>query len=124
MAGFDDTKPIYMQIKERIEEQIVSNQLKEEDQIPSTTQFVNFYKINHLTVAKGIHLLVEDGTIYKKRGVGMFVAPGAKQRLLQRRKESFVNQYIEPLLKEAGNLGMTVEELVQLIMMEKGRDNE
>lgn len=123
MSGFDDTKPIYMQIKERIEEQIVSNQLKEEDQIPSTTQFVNFYKINHLTVAKGIHLLVEDGTIYKKRGVGMFVAKGAKQRLLQRRKASFVDQYIEPLLKEADNLEMTVEELVQLIMVKKGRDH-
>lgn len=122
MSGFDDTKPIYLQIKERIEEQIVSDHLKEEEQIPSTTQFVNFYKINHLTVSKGIHLLVEDGTIYKKRGVGMFVAKGAKERLLFRRKESFVAQYIEPLLKEADHLGMTVEELVQLIIARKERD--
>lgn len=123
MSGFDDTKPIYLQIKERIEEQIVSDQLKEEEQIPSTTQFVNFYKINHLTVSKGIHLLVEDGTIYKKRGVGMFVAKGAKERLLFRRKESFVAQYIEPLLKEADHLGMMVEELVQLIIARKERDH-
>ncbi len=57
-----------------------ANSLREEEQIPSTTQLVNFYKINHLTVSKGIHLLVEDGLVYKKRGVGMFVAKGAREK--------------------------------------------
>ena len=81
--GFDETKPIYLQVKERIEDQIISGQLKEGDQIPSTTQLVQFYKINHLTVSKAIHLLVEEGIVYKKRGVGMFMAEGAKEKLVR-----------------------------------------
>lgn len=124
MPGFDDTKPIYLQIKEKIEEQIVSEQLKEGEQIPSTTQLVNFYKINHLTVSKGIRLLVEEGIIYKKRGVGMFVAEGAKEKLFRSRKDTFVAQYIEPLLKEAEHLGMTEEEVVHLIKLQKGRERK
>lgn len=122
MRGFDESKPIYLQIKERIEEQIVSEQLREEEQIPSTTQLVNFYKINHLTVSKGIHLLVEDGLVYKKRGVGMFVAKGAREKLLSRRKESFVTQYVVPMMREAEHLGMTVDEVVKTIRSWKGRD--
>lgn len=121
MTGFDETRPIYLQIKERIEEQIVSGQLAEEEQIPSTTQLVNFYKINHLTISKGIGMLVEDGIIYKKRGVGMFVAKGAREKLLEQRKEMFVEQYIDPLLREADNLGITKEDLIQMITLRKER---
>jgi len=119
MPGFDESRPIYMQIKDRLEEQIVTGQLQEDEQIPSTTQLVHFYKINHLTISKGIHMLVEDGIIYKKRGVGMFVAKGARQKLLQRRKDRFVAQYIEPLLREADNLGMTKEDVIDLIMLKR-----
>ena len=111
-----------MQIKERIEEQIVSEQLREKEQIPSTTQLVNFYKINHLTVSKGINLLVEDGIVYKKRGVGMFVAKGAREKLLRRRKDSFVTEYVVPMLREAAHLGITEEELVNTIRSWRGRD--
>jgi GntR family transcriptional regulator len=113
--GLDESKPIFLQIKEAIEDQIVNDQIKEEEQIPSTTQLVNFYKINHLTVAKGIRLLVEDGIVYKKRGVGMFVAEGAKRRLLSQRKEMFVDQYIAPMLREAAKLAITSGEIIQLI---------
>lgn len=121
LTGFDETRPIYLQIKERIEEQIVSGQLAEEEQIPSTTQLVNFYKINHLTISKGIGLLVEDGIIYKRRGVGMFVARGAREKLLEQRKETFVEQYIDPLLREADHLGITKEDLIHMITVRKGR---
>lgn len=118
--GFDDSKPIYVQIKEKIEDQIVNGQLKEHDQIPSTTQLVNFYKINHLTVSKGIQLLVEDGIIYKKRGVGMFVAEGAKEKLVKVRREAFVDQYIVPMLQEAAKLGITEQDIIRF--MEQGRE--
>ena len=120
MQPFDESRRIYLQIKERIEEQIINDQLQEDGQIPSIAQMVNFYRINHLTISKGIHLLVEDGIIYKKRGVGMFVAKGAKQKLLQRRKDRFVEQLIDPLLKEAEHLGMTEEDVVRLIKDRKG----
>lgn len=118
--GFDDSKPIYVQIKEKIEDQIVNEQLKEHDQIPSTTQLVNFYKINHLTVSKGIQLLVDDGIIYKKRGVGMFVAEGAKEKLIKVRRDAFVDQYVVPMLQEAAKLGITEQDIIRF--MKQGRD--
>ena len=104
-----------MQIKELIEDQIVNDQLKGNEQIPSTTQLVNFYKINHLTISKGINLLVENGIIYKKRGVGMVVAEGAKEKLLTQRKEQFLDQYLLPMIQEAKKLGISEEDISKMI---------
>ena len=74
---FDQDKPIYLQVREKIEDQIVNNQLHEGEQAPSTNQLVTFYKINHATVSKGVNQLVEEGILFKKRGIGMFVAEGS-----------------------------------------------
>lgn len=120
----DDSKPLFLQIKDRIEDQIVNCQLKEHDQIPSTTQLVNFYKVNHLTVARGVNLLVEEGIVYKKRGVGMFVAEGAREKLLKQRRKRFVDEYIVPLVEEAGKLGISDEEIFQLIKEIKGSEKD
>lgn len=120
--SFDDSKPIFIQIKERIENQIVSEHLKAHEQIPSTTQLVSFYKINHLTVAKGMNLLVDEGIIYKKRGVGMFVAEDARERLLDQRKDKFIEHFVRPMLEEARNLGISEQVLLQLMEQSKGRD--
>ncbi|MBM7578079.1 GntR family transcriptional regulator [Jeotgalibacillus terrae] len=122
--SLNDSKPIFMQIKDRIEDQIVNDQLKEHDQIPSTTQLVTFYKINHLTVAKGINLLVDAGIIYKKRGVGMFVAEGAKEMLIEQRKKGFVDQYMLPMLQEAEKLGISQDELTKIMKEMKGRGEQ
>ncbi|WP_404408022.1 GntR family transcriptional regulator [Jeotgalibacillus malaysiensis] len=122
--SLNDSKPIFIQIKERIEDQIVNDQLKAHEQIPSTTQLVTLYKINHLTVAKGINLLVDAGMIYKKRGVGMFVAEGAKEMLMEQRKEGFVDQYMLPMLQEAEKLGISQEELTKIMEQLKGRDKQ
>ncbi|KIL51653.1 GntR family transcriptional regulator [Jeotgalibacillus alimentarius] len=122
--SLNDSKPIFMQIKDRIEDQIVNDQLKVHEQIPSTTQLVTFYKINHLTVAKGINLLVDAGVIYKKRGVGMFVAEGAKEMLIEQRKKGFVDQYMLPMLQEAEKLGISEDELNKLMKQMKGRGEQ
>jgi GntR family transcriptional regulator len=119
---FTDNKPIFLQIKELIEDQIVNDQLKENEQIPSTTQLVNFYKINHLTISKGINLLVENGIIYKKRGVGMFVADGAKEKLLTQRKDQFLDQYLLPMIEEAKKLGLSKEDISNMMNQLKGSD--
>ncbi|WP_312096654.1 GntR family transcriptional regulator [Niallia sp.] len=119
---FNDNKPIFLQIKELIEDQIVNDQLKENEQIPSTTQLVNFYKINHLTISKGINLLVENGIIYKKRGVGMFVAEGAKEKLLTQRKEQFLDQYLLPMIQEAKKLGISKEDISNMMNQLKGSE--
>ncbi|WP_010271913.1 GntR family transcriptional regulator [Paenibacillus senegalensis] len=121
---FDQDKPIYVQIRERIEDQIINDQLKEGDQAPSTNQLVSFYKINHATVSKGINSLVDEEILYKKRGIGMFVASGAKQKLIQKRKASFIEDYVVKLVHEADKLGITDNEMIQLIQQVKRRDKQ
>lgn len=118
----DSAKPLFLQIRELIEDQIVNDQLKEGDQAPSTNQLVNFYKINHATVSKGITQLVDEGILYKKRGIGMFVAEGAKKTLVQQRKKAFVDNYVTGLVQEAEKLGITEQEIIELIKSTKGRD--
>lgn len=120
--AFDTNKPIFMQVRERIEDQIVNDQLKEGDQAPSTNQLVQFYKINHATVSKGVTQLVDEGIIYKKRGVGMFVAEGAKDKLIQKRKDAFIDDYVVQLVQEADKLAITEKEVFDLIKKVKGRD--
>lgn len=125
-GAFDNDKPLFMQIRDKIEDQIVNGQLKEHDQIPSTNQLVQFYKINHITVSKGIHLLEESGIVYKKRGLGVFVAEGAKEKLLKQRQSSFAEQYVYPLLMEAVKLGISNEDIFEMIKNAKEvieRDN-
>jgi len=121
---FDQDKPIYLQIREKIEDLIINDQLEEGGQAPSTNQLVDFYKINHATVSKGINSLVEEGILYKKRGIGMFVAAGARHKLFQKRKESFMEDYVVKLVHEADQLGITDDEIMQLIQQVKGRDKQ
>ena len=120
--AFDSSKPIFLQVRELIEDQIVNDQLKEGDQAPSTNQLVSFYKINHATVSKGINQLVEEGILYKKRGIGMFVTEGAKQKLVGQRKEAFVDNYVRSLVQEAEKLGITQDEIIELIKNTKGSE--
>src|SRR5690625_514749 len=119
---FDQDKPIYIQVREKIEDQIINNQLKKGEQAPSTNQLVNFYKINHATVSKGINQLVDEGILYKKRGIGMFVAEEAREKLIGQRKESFIEDYVVELVHEAEKLDITETEIIQFVKRVKGRD--
>ncbi|WP_077620704.1 GntR family transcriptional regulator [Bacillus sinesaloumensis] len=122
--SFDQDKPIYLQVREKIEDQILNDQLKEGEQAPSTNQLVSFYKINHVTVSKGVNQLVEEGILFKKRGIGMFVAQGAKEKLIQKRKDSFIDDYVVKLVQEAYKLGIKEDEIIEFIKNVKGRDLE
>ena len=119
---FNADRPIYIQVREQIEDQIINKQLIADDQAPSTNQLVNFYKINHATVSKGINQLVEEEILYKKRGIGMFVAAGAREILLQNRRKSFVEDYIVTLVQEADKLEITNEEILTYIKNVKGSE--
>ena len=111
----DDSRPIFLQIAELIEGDIVAGALAEEAQAPSTNEFAAFYRINPATAAKGINKLVDEGILYKKRGIGMFVATGARARLVERRREEFYQDYVQPLTREARKLGITIESLTDMI---------
>ncbi|MGG4393717.1 GntR family transcriptional regulator [Paenibacillus thiaminolyticus] len=111
----DDERPIFVQIAERIEDDIIEGRLPEESPVPSKNQFASFYQINPATAAKGVNLLVDEGILYKKRGIGMFVAAGARALLLAKRKEKFYEQYVVTMIREAEKLGMTTDQLIEMI---------
>ena len=119
--NFDGEKPIYLQIAEQIEDAILTEAFPEETQIPSTTEISVTYKINPATALKGINLLVEAGAVYKKRGLGMFVARGAKKKIMEKRKQDFYDNYIVSLLDEAKKLGISRRELAAMLGGEEDR---
>ncbi|GAA3295175.1 GntR family transcriptional regulator [Arthrobacter citreus] len=115
MSTFEDSRPIFLQIAERIEGDVLDGVLQEEGQVPSTNEIAAFYRINPATAAKGVNLLVDEGLLYKRRGIGMFVAPGARAVVLAKRREQFYRQYVQPVADEARKLGIGAEELTELI---------
>ncbi|GAA2636522.1 GntR family transcriptional regulator [Dactylosporangium fulvum] len=111
----DEGRPIFLQIAEQIENSIIDGSLPDEAQVPSTNELAAFHRINPATAAKGVNQLVDDGVLYKKRGIGMFVSPGAQAKLRQRRRDQFSEQYLLPLLAEAAKLGIHPPELKSMI---------
>lgn len=109
-------KSIYIQIKEMIEDDILRDVLLEEERVPSTNELARLYAINPATAAKGVNLLVDEGILYKKRGIGMFVATGAKAQIQGKRREQFYDNYVKRLMAEAMSLGITKKELVAMIL--------
>lgn len=110
-----EDRPIFIQIKEYIEESILSGTMNAGEKIPSTNEFAQFYKINPATARKGVNELVDEGIIEKRRGVGMFVTEVAKEKLIEKRKETFYDMYIEPLKDEARRLGISLEHIREMI---------
>ena len=108
-------KPIFIQIAEGIEDGILTGAFSEEEQIPSITEFSVNYKINPATALKGINLLVDENIIYKKRGVGIFVAKGAVKQLQRKRQDQFYENYISRLVEEAKRLGISGDEIIAMI---------
>lgn len=113
--NFKDERPIFMQIAEQLEEGILSGAYPENSKVPSITEYSVTYKINPATALKGINLLVDAGLLYKKRGLGMFVVQGAKEKLKTQRRDHFYLDYVEKIVREAKNLGITSEELTKMI---------
>jgi DNA-binding transcriptional regulator YhcF (GntR family) len=111
----DEGRPIFVQIAEEIENAIIDGSLSEESQVPSTNELAAFHRINPATAAKGINQLVADGILYKKRGIGMFVSPGARAKLRDRRREQFADRYLRPLIVEARKLGISTAEVKDMI---------
>ena len=115
MAGLDEGAPLFVQIAERLADDIADGSLAEGERVPSTNELAVFYRINPATAAKGIGMLTDDGLLEKRRGIGMFVAAGARAQLLAERRKRFAERYVEPLVAEASRLGIDADELVALI---------
>lgn len=116
----NDDEPIFIQISKAIEDEILTDNIKEEEQVPSTTELSRLYNINPATVLKGMNILVDKNILYKKRGLGMFVNSGAKNTIKLLRKESFKNKVIKNLIEEANKLDIKKNELLEMIKEYKG----
>ena len=120
----NDSQPVFMQIMEIIENDIVTGAYKTDDLIISTTQISRVYSVNPATAVKAISKLTDAGILYKKRGIGMCVAEGAREKIVRRRKDVFLNQSIDALLAEAKTLGITLDELVGVIKRKEGVNDD
>ena len=113
---------IYLQIAKMIEDNILRGIYLEEEQVPSTNEMARVFSINPATAAKGINILVDNNILYKKRGIGMFVANGANARIKQERKNAFYENFVKGLMKEAQSLNISTEELIHMIASANGRE--
>ena len=109
-----DSVPLYIRITEGAKDYLLMGTFKEEERLPSTTYLSKQYGINIATVNKALAILVDEGYVYKKRGIGMFVKKGATNRLIKERRKYFEERYLFPTLKEAFKLRYTKEELMQI----------
>lgn len=114
----DENKPIFLQIKEQIEDSIIDGSLNSGERAPSTNEFAKFYQINPATAGKGINELVSEGILLKKRGVGMFVTEEAKGIVIEKRKQTFYDNYLLPMKREAQKLEMDRQELINMLNRE------
>lgn len=112
---FDDRSPIYLQIADQIKNDIVTGALAEDEQVMSTNQYAAFYRINPATAAKGFAQLVDEGVLYKKRGIGMFVSPNAREVLRKQRRDAFFTDVVDPMVAEAKAIGIPLEDVVSRI---------
>ncbi|MFC8799774.1 GntR family transcriptional regulator [Streptomyces griseoincarnatus] len=113
---FDGPEPIYLQIAQMIRAQVLAGELKEEEQVMSTTQFATTFRINPATAQKAFAGLVEEGVLYKRRGLGMFVAPGARERMLDDHRKSYFEEVLAPALQQADILGIPTDEVVAYVL--------
>lgn len=111
----DPTIPIYLQISQFIENEVISNRLTAEDKVPSMNDFSKSMNVNPATAGKGLNELVDQGILYKKRGLGMFVTREAKSIILNKRKKQFTDKTLPDFLYEAKQLNISKEELIQRI---------
>jgi GntR family transcriptional regulator len=120
---FDDRSPIYRQIADQIRTEVLTGALKPDDQVMSTTQYAEFYRINPATAAKAFQQLVDEKVIYKRRGVGMFVSPGAPERLRAEYRQRFFAAVVDPVVTEARTVGIPIADVIARISELAARDN-
>ena len=111
----DSLKPLYVQIAEWLEGEILSENIKDEERIYSQYQLAEMFTINPATAAKGLNILADETIVYKKRGLGMFVSPNAKQFILTKRRSQNLGQMIKELVMEASRLEVSDNELTRMI---------
>ncbi|MFU8690311.1 GntR family transcriptional regulator [Rossellomorea sp. FS2] len=120
----NSSKPIYVQIAEWVETEILSDALQADQKVYSQYQLSDMLNINPATAGKGLSLLVDEEVLYKKRGLGMFVSEKAKNIILMKRKNETLAELVGNLVREAEYLNVSEDELIRLIREEMIRGDE
>lgn len=110
---WNDSQPIYRQLRDLVAAMILDGELNEGDPLPSVRQVAAEYRVNHLTVLKGYQQLVDEQLVEAKRGRGMFINPGARERLLQDERAKFLTEQWPRIYATIQRLGITPEELLE-----------
>ena len=111
----DGTKPIYIQISEWLETEILMGHFKCDEKIYSQYKLAEMFNINPATAAKGLNLLADEGILYDKRGIGKFVSSDASKIIKDKRKNQLLTGLIQDVVSEANYLQITEEELIDMI---------
>jgi DNA-binding transcriptional regulator YhcF (GntR family) len=111
----DGTKPIYVQIAEWLETEILSGNIKDNEKIYSQYQLADMFNINPATAGKGLNILADESILYKKRGLGMFVSADSKEIILNKRKNQTLKRLVNEIVNEAKRLSVSEDELLQMI---------
>ena len=122
MKVFKDDVPIYLQLRQQIEEQILARALREEESVKSLRVLAQEYKINPLTAANAINLLVDEGILYQKRGIGVFVSTGARDQIIKSRRGRFIEDTLVPAMQLAKRLEITEEEVIKKVRVIYGEN--
>lgn len=115
----DSPKPIYVQIAEWIETEILNGNFGVNEKVNSQYQLAEMFNINPATAAKGLTILVDETILYKKRGLGMFVSPHAQEAILNKRKNQLFKGLVRDIVLEAQRLDVGEEELIKMIQEAK-----
>ncbi|MFF2177943.1 GntR family transcriptional regulator [Lysinibacillus sp. NPDC058147] len=111
----DGAAPIYIQIAEWLQHEIIADRLQADEKVYSQYQLAELFNINPATAGKGLTILLEEQLLYKKRGLGMFVATDAKERILIKRRNEILTKMAQEIVLEAKRLLVSDEELLVLI---------
>ena len=117
--NLDGTKPIYLQISEWLEREILNGHFESDQKIYSQYQLAEIFNINPATAAKGLNILADENILYKKRGLGMFVASSAKEMILNKRKNETLKRLVQEIVLEAERLNVSRDELIEMIKAAK-----
>jgi GntR family transcriptional regulator len=110
---WNDEQPIYRQLRDRVVAMILEHAVAEGDALPSARTVAAEYKINHLTVLKAYQELSDEGLVENRRGVGLFVTPGARERLLRAERKRFLQEEWPRIRARMHRLELSPEELLQ-----------
>ena len=120
---WNDSQPIYWQLKERTVAMILDGTLGEGEALPSVRTVASEFQLNPITVSKSYQALVDEGLVEKRRGRGMFVCEGAFKKLVSSERDKFLNEEWPATINRVSQLGLDIKELLKLALEKESKSS-